>query len=48
VLGDALVLGDGFTYDEVDFSPVVALSESMNRPTSNPASSVSNGPERFM
>jgi hypothetical protein len=48
VFGDALVLGDGFTDADVGFSPVVALSESMNKPTSNPVISVSKGPERFM
>jgi hypothetical protein len=44
--GDAVAAGAS-PYDEVP-SPVVALSDNTNRPRASPASSVYNGPERFM
>jgi hypothetical protein len=47
--GEAFGEGDSSVYeDEALFDPVVALSDSMKKPSTSPASRVNSGPERFM
>jgi hypothetical protein len=46
-LGGAVTPGDS-RYDDALFVPVVALSESMNTPSSSPARRVRRGPGRFI